>query len=80
MVCDTLEAASRTLTDFSRNAVSDFVDRVFSSKLKEGQFADSALTEREIGIIKSTLKEYIANMQHARIVYPKRKGGSKERF
>ena len=80
MVCDTLEAASRTLTDFSRNAVSDFVDRVFSSKLKEGQFADSALTEREIGIIKSTLKEYIANMHHARIVYPKRKGGSKERF
>lgn len=80
MVCDTLEAASRTLTDFSRSAVSDFVDRVFSSKLKEGQFADSALTEREIGIIKSTLKEYIANMHHARIVYPKRKGGSKERF
>lgn len=80
MVCDTLEAASRTLTDFSRNAVSDFVDSVFSSKLKEGQFADSALTEREIGIIKSTLKEYIANMHHARIVYPKRKGGSKERF
>ena len=80
MVCDTLEAASRTLTHSSRNAVSDFVDRVFSSKLKEGQFADSALTEREIGIIKSTLKEYIANMHHARIVYPKRKGGSKERF
>lgn len=80
MVCDTLEAASRTLTDFSRSAVSDFVDRVFSSKLKEGQFADSALTEREIGIIKSTLKEYIANMHHARIVYPKRKGGRKERF
>lgn len=74
MVCDTLEAASRTLTDFSRSAISDFVDRVFSNKLKEGQFADSALTEREIGIVKATLKEYIANMHHARIVYPKRKG------
>lgn len=80
MVCDTLEAASRTLTDFSRDAVSAFVDRIFASKMQDGQFADSELTQREIGILKATLKEYIGNIHHARIVYPNRKKTRKARF
>ena len=73
MVCDSIEAASRTLTEYTAEAYSAFVERIVSSKIAEGQFSDADISLKEIGIIKETLKDYLAKMHHGRIVYPKRK-------
>ncbi len=72
MLCDSLEAASRTLKDYSQESVSAFVEKIFRSKMDELQFEDADITIREISILRETMKNYLAQMHHERIVYPKR--------
>jgi len=73
MVCDSIEAASRSLTEYTPEAYSAFVEKIVSGKLEEGQLNDSDLTLRELDVIKDTLKTYLAQMHHERIAYPDRK-------
>ncbi len=72
MLCDTIEAASRSLKDFSRQSISDFVDRIFNAKIRDGQFEEADISMKELHILKNVLKEYLRQSHHARVVYPKR--------
>jgi len=71
MMCDSLEAASRTLTDYSADSISKLVENIFAQKISERQFIDADITVREISIIKRELKTYIAQVHHERVKYPK---------
>lgn len=71
MLCDGIEAASRTLKDYSPDSFDKFVERMVASKLEDGQFENADISLSELGIIKQTLKNYLAQMYHARIEYPK---------
>ena len=73
MLCDSVEAASRTLTEFTPAAYSAFVERIVAGKMDEGQFDRADITISELGTIKETLKQYLAQIHHERIVYPKQK-------
>lgn len=73
MLCDTLEAASRTLKDYSAQSISDLVERIVRSKMDDGQFEDADISLKEINIVKNVLKEYLQQVYHARVVYPKRR-------
>lgn len=73
MLCDSVEAASRTLKDFSRESVNDFVHELYIQKYKDGQFSDADISMREIKVIEESVKAYLVNMHHSRIIYPKRK-------
>lgn len=73
MLCDALEAASRTIRDYSAESVSDFVDSIYETKKNEGQFDDAVITLKELGQIRSVLKDHIVQAHHGRIIYPKRK-------
>lgn len=75
MICDTIEAASRTLMDFSAASVDAFVEAMFRGKMTEDgdtqdQFEDSELTMAEFKLIKKALKDYLTKIHHARISYP----------
>lgn len=70
MVCDTLEAASRTLSDHKPETIDSFVEMIFKSKMEAGQFEDSPISLKEINTLKAVLKDYIKQMYHGRIVYP----------
>lgn len=72
MLCDTLEAASRTLKDYTPHSISSLVEGVVKSKMASGQFEDADITLRELNTIKAVMKDYIQQMHHARVVYPKR--------
>lgn len=72
MLCDSLEAASRTLKDYSPESISAFVEKIFKSKMDEGQFEEADITISEISTVRETLKNYLAQMHHERIVYPQR--------
>ncbi len=72
MLCDTLEAASRTLPEFSAETVSAFVDDIYDKKFKAGQFDEADITLRELDIVKATVKNYIVQLHHGRIAYPHR--------
>lgn len=77
MLCDTLEAASRTLKDYSSQCISELVDRIISSKMADGQFVEADISLRELEVVKTTLKEYLQQVYHARVAYPKRHVGKK---
>ncbi|MBR1488298.1 MAG: HDIG domain-containing protein [Bacteroidales bacterium] len=73
MLCDSVEAASRTLKEFTPEAYSAFVERIVSGKMDEGQFDRADISISELGTVKETLKQYLAQIHHERIVYPKQK-------
>lgn len=72
MICDAVEAASRSLKDYSQESVSALVDRIVSGKEDEGQFSDSVISLRELNMVSDTIKSYLMQMYHSRIAYPKR--------
>ena len=72
MLCDTLEAASRTLKDYSPATVSALVENIFKSKMSDGQFEDADISLKDLNTVKNVLKSYLQQVYHARIEYPKR--------
>ena len=73
MICDSVEAASRSLKDYSEQSISALVDRIVETKASENQFDDSDISLRELNVMKEEIKSYLRQMYHSRISYPKRK-------
>lgn len=73
MICDAVEAASRSLKDFSQESISVLVERIVDGKISDGQLTDADITLREIASVKETVKTYLQQMHHSRISYPVRK-------
>ena len=74
MICDAVEAASRSLKDYSEASISSLVDRIIDGKAEDGQLSDSDISLRELNTMKEEIKLYLQQMYHSRVVYPKRKG------
>ena len=72
MICDAVEAASRSLRDYSKESISELVDRIIDGKANEGQFSDSEISLRDLNILRDTIKSYLMQMYHSRVAYPKR--------
>ncbi|MCF0173721.1 MAG: HDIG domain-containing protein, partial [Bacteroidales bacterium] len=70
-ICDSIEAASRTLKSYSSESISEFVDGIVHHKLQEGQFDEAQISIEELMMIKARLKKYLEDFYHGRIVYPK---------
>jgi len=73
MLCDTIEAASRSLKDYSQENVSALVDRIIEGKVDECQLSSADISLRELNILKDVIKSYLMQMHHSRIAYPKRR-------
>lgn len=73
MLSDTLEAASRSLKDYSEKSISELVDRIVEMKIDDGQLTDADISLKELSVVRGVLKEYLLQINHARIAYPKRK-------
>ena len=75
MICDTVEAASRSLEEVSESVLTALVDRLVAEKGEEGQFEECQLTFEELGKVKRTLMKSLLLTQHIRVKYPKRERG-----
>ena len=73
MLCDSIEAASRSLKEYTPEAFDAFVENIVAGKMEEGQFEDAEISVKDLGIVKASLKNYLAQMYHGRIEYPKKK-------
>ncbi len=73
MICDAVEAASRSLKDYSAESISVLVDRIVAGKSNEGQFNDADISLRELNVLKDEIKTYLQQMYHSRVSYPKRR-------
>ena len=74
MVCDSIEAASRTLHDFSPESCDKFVEKIVAGKEEAGQFEDADITLHDMNLMKKMLKTYLQQIYHSRVAYPRRKG------
>ena len=72
MICDSLEAASRTLKDTSPETFDSFVENIVAGKMKMGQFDKADISIRQLNIVKGVLKNYLSQIYHERVVYPSR--------
>ncbi len=70
MMCDSVEAASRSLKTIDVNSITELVDKVISSQFKHNQYDNSSLTFKEINQIKKALKLKLIDINHTRITYP----------
>lgn len=73
MLCDSVEAASRTIKGNTVQIYSDFVESIVAGKMEEGQFDDADISISELNALKEGLKQYLAQLNHERVVYPKNK-------
>ena len=73
MLADSVEAASRTLKDYSPEVVGPLVDEVVDDKIAHGQMNHADLTFRDIETVKTIFKRKLQNIYHTRIEYPKGK-------
>jgi len=75
MLADSLEAASRSLEQVTKETLTDLTNRIAKEKAEDGQFDHSLLTLEELAIVKATLVKTLAAYGHARVKYPKRQLG-----
>ncbi len=73
MICDAVEAASRSLKDYSAESISGLVDRIVDGKSKESQFDEADISLHELSILKEEIKTYLQQIYHSRVSYPKRR-------
>ncbi len=70
MMCDSLEAASKSLKEPTSVKIADFVEKIITKQMESGQFLNANITFKEIESIKKVLKHKLANIYHLRIEYP----------
>lgn len=73
MMCDSIEAASRSLSEYSEKSISDLVNRIIDAQVQDGFFTDCPITFRDITITKQVLTERLKSIYHTRIQYPEAK-------
>ncbi|MFZ4099944.1 MAG: HD family phosphohydrolase [Chlamydiia bacterium] len=72
MVADCLEAASRSLEEFSEVTLTELVDRIVHEKAEDGQLDQCNLTFEELGMVKRAMVKTLLVTSHSRIKYPRR--------
>jgi hypothetical protein len=70
MMCDSVEAASKSLKEPTSTKIDAFVENIISKQMESGQFLNANITFKEIQSIKKVLKHKLANIYHLRIEYP----------
>ena len=70
MMADSVEAASRSLTEHSPKAIGDLVDKIIDGQLADGLHNDSALSLSDVKAIKDAFKKRLMTIYHSRISYP----------
>jgi len=70
MMCDSVEAASKSLKEPTTVKINDFVEKIISKQMEEAQFLNADITFKEIQLIKKILKQKLKNIFHLRVEYP----------
>lgn len=70
MMADAVEAASRSLKEYTEESINQLVDRIVDGQMAEGHFANCPITFRDIQSVKAVFKEKLRTIYHTRISYP----------
>ena len=70
MMADSVEAASRSLPEYTEESISTLVDKIIDTQVSEGYFKECPITFKDIATVKALFKEKQKTMYHTRISYP----------
>lgn len=70
MMADSVEAASRSLTDYSPESINKLVDNIINSQIADGLFNESPISFKDVETIKKVFKQRLATIYHTRVRYP----------
>lgn len=73
MMADTVEAASRSLPDYTEKSIRDLVNKLIDAQVAEGYFKECPITFRDIAYAKTVLIEKLKTIYHTRLSYPELK-------
>ncbi len=71
MIADSIEAASKSLKEFSPQSISNLVDNIIKGKINHHQLDNCEISFAELKICSQIFKDMIMNINHVRVEYPK---------
>ena len=74
MMADSVEAASRSLSDYTEQSIRGLVEKIVDGQVAEGYFRECPITFRDIQYAKTVLIEKLKTVYHTRVSYPTEKG------
>ena len=75
MMADTVEAASRSLSEYTEESISNLVNTLIDGQVNDGYYTDCPITFHDINVAKQVLTERLKVIYHTRISYPELKKG-----
>ena len=73
MMADAVEAASRSLPEYTEESIKGLIDRMVDTQLEEGHFKECPITFRDIAVAKAVMLERLKSIYHTRVSYPELK-------
>lgn len=70
MMADTCEAAVRSMSDHSHDAIKEFIKKLVDAKIEDGQLEQSQLTLKDIEDIYVVFASVLTGAYHERVKYP----------
>ncbi len=73
MMADSVEAASKSLDEYTDETISKMVNELIDKQVKEGFFRECPITFHDIAVAKQVLIDRLKSIYHTRIKYPEEK-------
>ena len=73
MMADSVEAASRSLPEYTEESIGALVEKIIDSQVSEGYFRHCPITFQDIATVKAVFKEKLKTIYHTRVSYPELK-------
>ena len=73
MMADAVEAASRSLPEYTEESINTLIDKIIDGQVAEGYFKECPITFKDIAMVKALFKEKLKTVYHTRITYPELK-------
>lgn len=73
MMCDAVEAASRSMKEYTEESIAAMVNRIIDGQEADGYFHECPITYRDLQDAKRVLIDALKTVYHTRIAYPELK-------
>lgn len=70
MMADAVEAASRSLSDYSPQSIDKLVENIINGQIADGMYKESPISFHDVEVIKQVFKQRLATIYHTRVRYP----------
>lgn len=70
MMADAVEAASRSLKEYTPEAIDTLVDRIVDSQIADGLLKEAPISFSDVETVKDTFKKRLSTIYHSRVTYP----------